>query len=127
MRQKKIILKINKENDIDSIIEIFQQFEKKYEIILTQLDKNIQYQVKDTKITQTYKTTILEEKTDDIKNKLEDNGKITLLIIDNLKDKKKNNKVNEKIKKIEELKNIKTKIVNKNQVFNILCEVIEGA
>ncbi|WP_303235235.1 hypothetical protein [Methanosphaera cuniculi] len=45
---------INQENTIESIIEFHQQFTQKYNLKIKKLDKNIQYQINDTKITQTY-------------------------------------------------------------------------
>lgn len=121
--KKKKILKINEENDIESIIETFQQFEKKYDIITTKLDKNIQYQVNNMKITQTYTSTInntnINKMTDMLKNK----GRITLIIINNTK--KKNKEEFEKIRHLKELDNVNVKFINKNQIFKTLEKVID--
>ena len=51
--EKTKTLKVNENNDIDSIIKIFQRFGNKYNVITTTLDPDIQYQTKNIKITQT--------------------------------------------------------------------------
>ena len=79
--KNKKLLKINEKNDIDSIIEIFQRFGKKYNVITTTLDPNIQYQTKETKITQTYTKTIQNTNINKMIKRLKAQGKITLIII----------------------------------------------
>ena len=93
-------LKINEKNDIDSIIEIYQRFGRQYNIITATLEPDIQYQTKNLKITQTYTTTIIKTDIDKMIKKLEKQGRITLIIIDDLKNEKKNNYLNYKIKKL---------------------------
>ena len=83
--KNKKTLKINRENDIESIIENFQQYEKKYNIKICELDKGIQYEVKNMKIAQTYKSTILETDINNLTKKLKDKGKISIVIIDTAK------------------------------------------
>lgn len=117
-------LKINEKNDIESIIEIFQKFGKKYNIITTTLEPNIQYQTKDTKITQTYTRTILEENMTTMIKQLEKQGPITLLIIDNMT--KENRTVNNKIKKLDALKNVKTHKIREKDTYNVLDDIISG-
>lgn len=116
-------LKVNKKNDIDSIIEIFQRFGKKYHIITTTLQPNIQYQTEDLKITQTYTTTILEKNITTMIKQLKKHDKIMLLIIDNMD--KENKKVNEKIRRINMMKNVKTKKIKEKDTFKTLDEIIE--
>jgi len=120
------ILKINKKNDIESIIENFQQYEKKYEIKISKLEDGIQYEVKNMKIAQTYKSTILKTDINDLTKKLKNKGRITVVIIDNIKDKNKNQVINNKIKEINCLKNVNTKIVNEDERYDILESIIEG-
>ena len=96
----KKILKINRDNDIESIIENFQQYEKKYEIRISTLDDGIQYEVKDMKIAQTYKSTILETDINDLTRKLKNKGHITIVVIDNIHDKNENEIIKRKIEKI---------------------------
>lgn len=124
--KNKKILKINRENDIESIIENFQQYEKKYNIKICKLDKGIQYEVKNMKIAQTYKSTILETDINNLTKKLKDKGKISIVIIDNIRDKEKNKIVNRKISKISSLENVNTRIVNENNRYDILEAIIEG-
>ena len=124
--KNKKILKINKNNDIESIIENFQQYEKKYEIKISKLDDGIQYEVKNMKIAQTYKSTILKTDINDLTKKLKNKGHITIVIIDNITDKNKNKLINNKIKEIKSLKNVNTKIVNEDERYNILESIIEG-
>ncbi len=117
-------LKVNEKNDIDSIIEIFQKFGKKYHVITTTLEPDIQYQTKNTKITQTYTKTILQENMNSMIKKLKNKGKITLIIIDNLNH--ENKEVNKKIHKLNKLKNVKTKKIQEKDTFKTLDEIISG-
>lgn len=117
-------LKVNEKNDIDSIIEIFQKFGKKYHVITTTLEPDIQYQTKNTKITQTYTKTILQENMNSMIKKLKNKGKITLIIIDNLNH--ENKEVNKKIHKLNNLKNVKTKRIQEKDTFKTLDEIISG-
>ena len=126
-KRNKKILKINRDNSIESIIENFQQYEKKYEIKISKLDEGIQYEVKNMKIAQTYKSTILETDMNDLTKKLKNKGRITLVIIDNINDKKKNRIINEKIQEMIKLKNVKTRIVSENKRYDILENIIEGS
>lgn len=126
-KRNKKILKINRDNSIESIIENFQQYEKKYEIKISKLDEGIQYEVKNMKIAQTYKSTILETDMNDLTKKLKNKGRITLVIIDNINDKKKNRIINEKIQEMIKLKNVKTRIVSENKRYDILESIIEGS
>ena len=126
-KRKKKILKINRDNSIESIIENFQQYEKKNEIKISKLDEGIQYEVKNMKIAQTYKSTILETDMNDLTKKLKNKGRITLVIIDNINDKKKNRIINEKIQEMIKLKNVKTRIVSENKRYDILESIIEGS
>jgi hypothetical protein len=125
-KRNKKILKINRDNSIESIIENFQQYEKKYEIKISKLDEGIQYEVKNMKIAQTYKSTILETDMNDLTKKLKNKGRITLVIIDNINDKKKNRIINEKIQEMIKLKNVKTRVVSENKRYDILESIIEG-
>lgn len=124
--KNKKILKINRENDIESIIENFQQYEKKYNIKICKLDKGIQYEVKNMKITQTYKSTILETDLNNLTKKLKNKGRLSIVIIDNIRDKEKNNIINKKIDMINSLENVNTQIVNENNRYDILETIIEG-
>lgn len=117
-------LKVNEKNDIESIIEIFQRFGKKYHIITTTLEPNIQYQTKETKITQTYTKTILEKSMTSMIKQLKNKGRITLLIIDNME--KENPKIKNKIKKLNKLKNVNTKEIEEKDTFKALDEIING-
>lgn len=121
--KKKKILKINEKNDIESIIEIFQQFEKKYHIITTKLDENIQYQVNDMKITQTYTSTIRKANMNKMTQLLKQQGHITLIIINNTKKQEKNE--SEKIKELKKLKNVNIKLINEKQIIKTLEKVID--
>lgn len=116
-------LKVNEKNDIDSIIELFQRFGKKYNIITTTLDPNIQYETKDTKITQTYTKTILKTDINQMIKKLEKQGKITLIIIE---DKKtiNNTNIEHKIKKLNKLKNVNVKQIKEKDTFKTLDRII---
>ena len=123
--KNKKLLKVNEKNDIDSIIEIFQRFRKKYNVITTTLDPNIQYQTKETKITQTYTKTIQNTNINKMIKRLKAQGKITLIIIDNMK-KNNNEQITSKIKKINSLENVKTKKIKENDIFKTLDLVFEG-
>lgn len=124
--KNKKTLKINRENDIESIIENFQQYEKKYNIKICELDKGIQYEVKNMKIAQTYKSTILETDINNLTKKLKDKGKISIVIIDNIRDKEKNHMIDKKINRINRLDNVNTRIVDENNRYDILETIIEG-
>lgn len=124
--KNKKTLKINRENDIESIIENFQQYEKKYNIKICELDKGIQYEVKNMKIAQTYKSTILETDINNLTKKLKDKGKISIVIIDNIRDKEKNHRIDKKINRINRLDNVNTRIVDENNRYDILETIIEG-
>lgn len=124
--KNKKTLKINRENDIESIIENFQQYEKKYNIKICELDKGIQYEVKNMKIAQTYKSTILETDINNLTKKLKDKGKISIVIIDNIHDKEKNHRIDKKINRINSLDNVNTRIVDENNRYDILETIIEG-
>ena len=88
--EKTKTLKVNENNDIDSIIEIFQRFGNKYNVITTTLDPDIQYQTKNIKITQTYTSTISKTDLNKMIEKLKKQGKITLIIIEDMKENQKN-------------------------------------
>lgn len=124
--KKKTILEVNKKNNIESIIEIFQYFSPKYDVRTAKLDKNIQYKIKKHKITQTYKTTILNTKEDNLTKKLKNKGKITIIIIDNLKKKndKNENIISNKIKKMNSLNNVNTVTIKKNNTLKTLDKII---
>ncbi len=118
-------LKINEKNDIDSIIEIYQRFGRQYNVITATLEPDIQYQTKNLKITQTYTTTIIKTDIDKMIKKLEKQGRITLIIIDDLKNEKKNNDLNYKIKKLRGLNNVKVKRIRKKDTFKTLDKIIK--
>lgn len=124
---EKRTLKVNETNDIDSIIEIFQRFGNEYEVKITKLDDNIQYQTKNTKITQSHTSTISQIDTDKMINKLKkQQGKITLIIIE---DTKRNNhtEVKKKINILNNLENVTAKIIKKKDTFNVLDKLIKEA
>lgn len=124
---EKRTLKVNETNDIDSIIEIFQRFGNEYEVKITKLDDNIQYQTKNTKITQSHTSTISQTDTDKMINKLKkQQGKITLIIIE---DTKRNNhtEVKKKINILNNLENVTAKIIKKKDTFNVLDKLIKEA
>ena len=125
---EKKTLKVNQENNIDSIIEFFQYFGRKYNVIATRLDDRIQYETSTQKITQTYKSTILYEDTKSIIDKIDYKGQLSLLIIDNLKEytKKENKAIDEKISKINEIKNIKTYTIMQDDTFKTIDEIIRS-
>ncbi|PAV07976.1 hypothetical protein [Methanosphaera cuniculi] len=104
---------INQENTIESIIEFHQQFAQKYNLKIKKLDQNIQYQINDTKITQTYTSTIkkLNIKKVPLK-KLTKDQKIIILIIKNTKI---NNIIIKKIEKINKQENITTILIEKTK------------
>ncbi len=120
--------KINENNNIDSIIETFQHFNKDYNVIATKLDENIQYETEHTKITQTYKTTLKETNINEITKILKDKGKITIIIIDNLKkkDKKSEKEINKKIRRINRYKNIKTKTIKQKDTIKTIKEILKA-
>ena len=118
-------LKINEKNDIDSIIEIYQRLGRQYNVITATLEPDIQYQTKNLKITQTYTTTIIKTDIDKMIKKLEKQGRITLIIIDDLKNEKKNNDLNYKIKKLRGLNNVKVKRIRKKDTFKTLDKIIK--
>lgn len=133
MKQKKEkksgkkVLKINKNNDIISTIEVFQHFEKKYDIVTTTLEKGIQYETEDMKITQTFTKTILHTNINKMVKKLEKQDKITIMIIDNVKSNKKNDKIiDEKINKLKELKNVRIKRIKQKNTYKTLAAIIKG-
>ncbi len=124
---EKRTLKVNETNDIDSIIEIFQRFGNEYEVKITKLEDNIQYQTKNTKITQSHTSTISQTDTDKMINKLKkQQGKITLIIIE---DTKRNNhtEVKKKINILNNLENVTAKIIKKKDTFNVLDKLIKEA
>ncbi len=123
--RKRKTLKVNENNDIDSIIEIFQKFGNTYNVFTTTLDPNIQYQTNDIKITQTYTKTVLESNLKKMINSLKKQDKMTLIIIDNLKEKKKQKIVEDKIKKLGELENVKIFKIKEKDTFNTLKKIIE--
>ena len=125
--RKKNTLKVNEKNDIDSIIEIFQRFGSKYEVVLTQLEENIQYQTKNTKITQSHTSTISQTDTQEMIKKLETQGKITLIIIEDMEKRNKNRDVKKKINVLNNLENVTTKIIKKKDTFNVLDKLIKEA
>ena len=57
--------------------------------------------------------------------RLKAQGKITLIIIDNMK-KNNNEQITSKIKKINSLENVKTKKIKENDIFKTLDLVFEG-
>ncbi len=120
----KEVLKINENNNIDSIIEVFQRFSKNYNIITTTLDSNIQYQTKNMKITQTYTKTILNSDTKEMLKKLENQGRITLIIIDNLDE--ENDKLRKKIRNINKLENVTTKTIKQKDTYNTIEAILKG-
>jgi len=124
---EKRTLKVNETNDIDSIIEIFQRFGNEYEVKITKLDDNIQYQTKNTKITQSHTSTISQTDTDKMINKLKkQQGKITLIIIEDTK-RNKHTEVKKKINILNNLENVTAKIIKKKDTFNVLDKLIKEA
>ncbi len=121
-------LKVNKDNDISSIIEVFQYFGSKYNVIATDLDEGIQYETRNTKITQTYTTTLLDEDIDDITKKLKNKGRITIIIIDNTKKitNSKKNKINSTILDMNRLDKVTTRITKQKDTFKTLDDIIRG-
>ncbi len=123
----KTVLKVNEKNDIDSIIEIFQRFGSEYEVILTKLDENIQYQTKNTKITQSHTSTISQTDTTIMIKKLEKQGKITLIIIEDLEKRNEGTEVDKKINALNKLENVSMKIIKKKDTFKVLDKLIKEA
>lgn len=127
-KYKKIkTLKVNENNDIDSIIEIFQRFGSKYNVITTTLDPNIQYQTNNLKITQTHTSTISKIDLNKMIKKLEKQGPITLIIIEDLKKSNKNKELNKKIKILNNLENVTTKRIQQKDTFKLLDKLIREA
>lgn len=126
-KYEKTELKVNEKNDIDSIIEIFQRFGNEYEVILTKLDENIQYQIRNTKITQSRTSTISQIDTDKMIKKLEKQGKINLIVIEDLEKRNKMHEVKKKINVLNSLENVTAKIIRKKDTFKILDKLIREA
>lgn len=126
-KYEKTELKVNEKNDIDSIIEIFQRFGNEYEVILTKLDENIQYQIRNTKITQSRTSTISQIDTDKMIKKLEKQGKINLIVIEDLEKRNKMHEVKKKINVLNGLENVTAKIIRKKDTFKILDKLIREA
>lgn len=120
-------LKVNENNDIDSIIEIFQRFGNKYNVITTTLDPDIQYQTKNIKITQTYTSTISKTDLNKMIEKLKKQGKITLIIIEDMKENQKNKDLKKKIKVLNDLDNVTAKRIQQKDTFKILDKLIKEA
>lgn len=125
--EKTKTLKVNENNDIDSIIEIFQRFGNKYNIITTTLDPDIQYQTKNIKITQTYTSTISKTDLNKMIEKLKKQGKITLIIIEDMKENQKNKDLKKKIKVLNDLDNVTAKRIQQKDTFKILDKLIKEA
>jgi len=125
--EKRKTLKVNENNDIDSIIEIFQRFGSKYNVITTTLDPNIQYQTNNLKITQTHTSTISKTDLKKMIKKLEKQGPITLIIIEDLKKSNKNKDLNKKIKILNNLENVTTKRIQQKDAFKLLDKLIKEA
>ncbi|MDD6286133.1 hypothetical protein [Candidatus Methanosphaera massiliense] len=64
----------------------------------------------------------------EITRKLKNNGKITIIIIDNLKKKNKreNKEINNKIREINKINNINTKITTQEDTFKTLSSILSG-
>ena len=122
---KRKTLKVNENNDIDSIIEIFQKFGNTYNVFTTTLEPNIQYQTRDIKITQTYTKTVLESNLKKMISRLKRQKKMTLIIIDDLNEEEERKKAENKIKKLEELENVKIFKIKEKDTFNTLKRIIE--
>jgi len=125
--EKRKTLKVNENNDIDSIIEIFQRFGSKYNVITTTLDPNIQYQTNNLKITQTHTSTISKTDLKKMIKKLEKQGPITLIIIEDLKKSNENKDLNKKIKILNNLENVTTKRIQQKDAFKLLDKLIKEA
>ena len=125
--EKSKTLKVNENNDIDSIIEIFQRFGNKYNVITTTLDPDIQYQTKNIKITQTYTSTISKTDINKMIEKLKKQGKITLIIIEDMKENQKNKDLKKKIKDLNDLDNVTAKRIQQKDTFKILDKLIKEA
>ena len=125
--EKSKTLKVNENNDIDSIIEIFQRFGNKYNVITTTLDPDIQYQTKNIKITQTYTSTISKTDLNKMIEKLKKQGKITLIIIEDMNENQKNKDLKKKIKVLNDLDNVTAKRIQQKDTFKILDKLIKEA
>lgn len=125
--EKRKTLKINENNDIDSIIEIFQRFGNKYNIITTTLDPNIQYQTNKFKITQTHTSTISKTDLNKMIKKLKKQGPIILIIIEDLKKSDKHKELNKKIKILNDLENVSIKRIKQKDTFKVLDKLIKEA
>ncbi|MCD7781323.1 MAG: hypothetical protein LUG89_01285 [Methanosphaera sp.] len=124
---EKRTLKVNQENNIDSIIEFFQYFGRRYNVIATKLDKTIQYETDTQKITQTYKTTILEENSKTIIDKLQGKGRISIIIIDNMHkcSEHESMKIANTIDEINSIKNFNTHTIDQKDTFKTLDMIIK--
>lgn len=125
--EKRKTLKVNENNDIDSIIEIFQRFGNKYNVITTTLDSNIQYQTDKLKITQTHTSTISKTDLNKMIKKLKNQGSIILIIIEDTKKSDKNNELNKKIKTLNNLENVRIKRIKQKDTFKLLDRLIKEA
>lgn len=125
--EKRKTLKVNENNDIDSIIEIFQRFGNKYNVITTTLDSNIQYQTDKLKITQTHTSTISKTDLNKMIKKLKNQGSIILIIIEDTKKSDENNELNKKIKTLNNLENVRIKRIKQKDTFKLLDRLIKEA
>lgn len=122
----KKVIRINKNNNIYSNIEFFIKFGKKYDVYATKLEDNIQYETNKIKITQTYESSILNNDINEITRLLKNKGKISLIIINNLKkNEKEENKIKYKIKEISKLKNIKIFRIEQKNIFKTVDKIIQ--
>ena len=124
---KRKTLKVNENNDIDSIIEIFQRFGNKYNVITTTLDPNIQYQTDKLKITQTHTSTISKTNLNKMIKKLKKQSPIILIIIEDLKKGDENKELNKKIKILNDLENVTIKRIKQKDTFKLLDQIIKEA
>ena len=76
------------------------------------------------KITQTYTKTILNSDTKEMLKKLENQGRITLIIIDNLDE--ENDKLRKKIRNINKLENVTTKTIKQKDTYNTIEAILKG-
>ena len=120
-------MKVNENNDIDSIIEIFQRFGNKYNVITTTLDPNIQYQTDKLKITQTHTSTISKTNLNKMIKKLKKQSPIILIIIEDLKKGDENKELNKKIKILNDLENVTIKRIKQKDTFKLLDQIIKEA
>ena len=125
--EKRKTLKVNENNDIDSIIEIFQRFGNKYNVITTTLDSNIQYQTDKLKITQTHTSTISKTDLNKMIKKLKNQGPIILIIIEDTKKSNENKELNKKIKTLNNLENVSIKRIKQKDTFRLLDKLIKEA